>query len=379
MAMMSGNPDVSLQTLSAADGFLARLIYLRTAKQATTQNRATDSFTHAGRTWKYLDAIWFSLESVRNRMLELVPRLGLRGIDNTLDSFINPVLFFQAAVLSLRNTLIGQPSSSLGDVLALYCLSHVVSCQLRSRQNSAISDTQLCIDQWGNTISKHDHRQAFSKLIRALFPELANPSPTSNFFDPVTADYSDLLHFIHRNGPFELRPMQDEDVVGYSLEYSDATHNMLSLPFSRHTDDAPQKGCYAFSGEIPLATPQTSAPLGPHGSALVTNLTLFLEQCGDLFQVLSGLWVTAKHQYSPSSALEQARLQIDDVKSCTQRMRQDESFQDPFSLGILSIVDTFIQLGYLQTPEDVQEYMILVGKVQKRKIDDECSATDTWT
>ncbi|EGU79028.1 hypothetical protein FOPG_12610 [Fusarium oxysporum f. sp. conglutinans race 2 54008] len=375
---MSGNPDVSLQTLSAADGFLAGLIYLRTAKQATTQNRATDSFTHAGRTWKYLDAIWFSLESVRNRMLELVPRLGLRGIDNTLDSFINPVLFFQAAVLSLRNTLIGQPSSSLGDVLALYCLSHVVSCQLRSRQNSAISDTQLCIDQWGNTISKHDHRQAFSKLIRALFPELANPSPVSNFFDPV-ADYSDLLHFIHRNGPFELQPMQDDDLVGYPLEYSDATHNMLSLPDSRITDGAPQKGCYASSGEIPRAMPQTSAPLGPHGSALVTNLTLFLGQCGDLFQILSGLWVTAKYHYSPSSALKQARPQSGDVKPCTQHMRQDESFQDPFSLGILSIVDTFIQLGYLQTPEDVQEYMILVGKVQKRKIDDECSATDTWT
>ncbi|WKT46826.1 hypothetical protein QSH57_011700 [Fusarium oxysporum f. sp. vasinfectum] len=358
---MSGNPDVSLQTLSAADGFLAGLIYLRTAKQATTQNRATDSFTHAGRTWKYLDAIWFSLESVRNRMLELVPRLGLRGIDNTLDSFINPVLFFQAAVLSLRNTLIGQPSSSLGDVLAFYCLSHVVSCQLRSRQNSAISDTQLCIDQWGNTISKHDHRQAFSKLIRALFPELANPSPVSNFFDPV-ADYSDLLHFIHRNGPFELQPMQDDDLVGYPLEYSDATHNMLSLPDSRITDGAPQKGCYAFSGEIPRAMPQTSAPLGPHGSALVTNLTLFLGQCGDLFQILSGLWVTAKYQYSPSSALKQARAQSGDVKPCTQHMRQDESFQDPFSLGILSIVDTFIQLGYLQTLEDVQEYMILVGK-----------------
>ncbi|RKK99237.1 hypothetical protein BFJ71_g6239 [Fusarium oxysporum] len=142
---------------------------------------------------------------------------------------------------------------------------------------------------------------------------------------------------------------------------------MLSLLDSRITDGAPQKGCYAFSGEIPRAMPQTSAPLGPHGSALVTNLTLFLGQCGDLFQILSGLWVTAKYQYSPSSALKQARPQSGDVKSCTQHMRQDESFQDPFSLGILSIVDTFIQLGYLQTLEDVQEYMILVGKVQKRK------------
>ncbi|KAG5772147.1 hypothetical protein H9Q72_001553 [Fusarium xylarioides] len=295
-------------------------------------------------------------------MLELTHRLGFRGMDNTLDSFINPVLFFQAAVLSLRNTLIGQPSSTLGEVVALFCLSHVVSCQLRNNQNPAAGDTQLWFDQWGNTISKYDHRQAFFKLVRALFPELANPSPASNSFDPATTDYSNLLDFINRNGSFEQRPIQDGNLAGYPLEYHDATRNMFSLPLFRHADDAPPNGFCAFGGEIPLETPQTSAPFGPHGSALVTNLTLFLDQCGDLFQMLSGLWVTAKHQYSPLSALNRTRPQNNDVCLYLQRMRQDDSFQDPFSLGILSIVDTFIQLGYLQTPEDVQEYMIMVGK-----------------
>ncbi|EXM23925.1 hypothetical protein RAB80_008897 [Fusarium oxysporum f. sp. vasinfectum] len=375
---MSWNPVVSLQTLSAVDGFLAGLIYLTATKQATTQGRATYSFTHAGQTWKYLDAIWLNLESVRNRMLELVPRLGLRGIDNTLDSFINPVLFFQAAILSLRNTLIGRPPSTQGDILALYCLSHAVSRHLRTSHNSAMNDTQLYIDQWENAISRYDHRQAFASLIRVLFPEIANPSPPSSFLDPVTADYNDPLHFtsMYQDAPFELPPPEG-GLIGCPLEYSNVTPNLLSLSGSQPADQAAQNDRYTFTGETQLIGFQSLVPLDPHGSALVTNLTLFLEQCGDLFQILSGRWVTAKHRYSPSSALNRARPQSNDVSSYLQRMRQDGSFQDPSSMGILSIVDTFIQLGYLQTPEDVQEYMIIVGKVQRRKIEDKYSATDT--
>ncbi|ENH63479.1 hypothetical protein FOC1_g10000224, partial [Fusarium oxysporum f. sp. cubense race 1] len=162
---------------------------------------------------------------------------------------------------------------------------------------------------------------------------------------------------VYQDAPFERLPAQDSVFMGYRLERSYAMPDLLSLP-----DQGARKDCYAFSGEIPLGTPQTSAPLGPHRSVLVANLTLFLEQCGDLFQILSGRWVTAEHQYSPSSALNRARPQSNDVSSYLQRMRQDESFKDPSSMGILSIVDTFIQLGYLQTPEDVQEYMIIVGK-----------------
>ncbi|KAF5547001.1 hypothetical protein FNAPI_8667 [Fusarium napiforme] len=221
--MGSMAPDVSLQTLAAADGLLAGLIYLSTTEQATAESRITKPFVpHNLQSWKHLEVVWINLENVRQRLRALVLTQSLEGIDVAPDSFVDPFVFFQAAISSLRNTLIGQPPSTLIDVLALYC---------------------------------------------------------------------------------------------------------------------------------------------PCGSALVTNLKLFLDQCGDLFQVLSGRWVTAKHQYSPSSAiLDQAKLQCNDVISCIQRMRQGESFQDPFSLGILAIVDLFIQLGYLKTPEDIQEYMIIVGK-----------------
>ncbi|KAJ0138193.1 Uncharacterized protein HZ326_18866 [Fusarium oxysporum f. sp. albedinis] len=363
MTMMPRNPDVSLQALSAVDGFLAGLIYVSATKQATTQGRATGLFTPTSQSWKCLESIWVNLESAQNHILELVPRLGLRGVDNTLDSFINPVLFFQAAILSLRNTLIGRPPSTLGDIVALFCLSHVVSHHLRSSHDSAISNTQLYIDQWENAISRYDHRQAFASLMRALFPELTTPAPSLSLLDPAMVDYIDPLHFMSMNqdAPFEL-PSQEGDLIDYSLEHSDEAPKFLSLSGSQPTDQAAQNDRYTFIGETQLTGFQTLVPLDPHGSALVTNLTLFLEQCGDLFQILSGRWVTAKHQYSPSSALNRARPQSNDVSSCLQCMRQDGFFQDPSSMGILYIADTFIQLGYLQIPEDVQEYMIIVGK-----------------
>ncbi|EXL68462.1 hypothetical protein FOPG_15471 [Fusarium oxysporum f. sp. conglutinans race 2 54008] len=361
--MEAVNPDVSLQTLSAADGFLAGLVYLSATRQATTQCRITEPFVpQMFQSWKYLEDICNNLEKVRESILKLIPVLGLEGIDSTLGSFMDPVMFFQATVFSLRNTLIGQPPSTLGDVLALYSLSHVVSCHLRNSLNIAIGDPHFYIDQWKNAIGRYDHQQEFANLVEALYPELAKPSPASSSLQTVTADYSDPLHFIYQDAPFELPPVQGDGPMGYTLAYSDAAPGLLALPDPKPTNQAVQNG-YSFSGEISPTAPQTSAPLGPHASALVTNLTLFLEQCGELVQILSGRWVTAKHQYTRSSTtLNQGRLQNNDVKSC---MRQDFSFQEPLSLGILSIVDLFIKLRYLQTPQDVQEYMIIVGKVRR--------------
>ncbi|KAF5582709.1 hypothetical protein FPCIR_9380 [Fusarium pseudocircinatum] len=362
--MGSMAPDVSLQTLSAADGLLAGLIYLSTAKQATAQSRITKPFLpHNLQSWKHLEVILINLENVRQRLRALVLSQGLEGIDVAPNSFENPFVFFQVAISSLRNTLIGQPPSTLIDVLALYCLSHVVSYHLRSSHNSVIFNTQLCIDQWANTIIEYDHQQAFVNLIQTVFPEIPSPTLASHFCNAATSDYTDPLYSAYNDAPFELSPVHDYGLISHPPACSSALSDCLSLPEFTCKDQAARNNSHITSGEIPLTRPQTSALLGPCGSALVINLKLFLEQRGELFQILSGRWVTAKHQYSPSSAiLDQARAQCNDVISCIQRMRQGESFQEPFSLGILAIVDLFTRLGYLQTPEDIQEYMIIVGK-----------------
>ncbi|PNP86116.1 hypothetical protein FNYG_01172 [Fusarium nygamai] len=187
------------------------------------------------------------------------------------------------------------------------------------------------------------------------------PPPPLSFLDPVTVDYNDALHFtaMCQDAPFE-PPSREDIIIGEALEYSDAAPTSLNFSDFQPTDQAAQNDRYTLIGQTGL---QILSPLDPHGSALVANFTLFLEQCGDLFQNLSGRWVTAKHQYSPLSALNRARPQNTDVSPYVQRMRQDGSFQGLSSTGILSIVDTFVQLGYLQTPEDVQDYMIIVGKL----------------
>ncbi|RKL29006.1 hypothetical protein BFJ72_g12230 [Fusarium proliferatum] len=366
-------PDVSLQTLSAADGLLAGLIYLSATNQVTAQSRVPKPFVpHNLQSWKHLEVIWINLENVRQRLRALVLCQGVEGIDVAPNSFVDPFVFFQVAISSLRNILIGQPPSTLIDVLALYCLSHVVSYHLRSSHNSVICNTHLCIDQWTNAITRDDHQQTFANLIQPLFSEIPNPALASHFCDPATSDFTDPLYSVYHDEPFELSPVHDYGLISYPPGSSNAISDCLGLPNSRCADQAARKNSHITSGEIPLARPQTSALLCPCGSALVTNLKLFLEQCGELFQILSGRWVTAKHQYSPSSAiLNQARTRCNDVISCIQRMRQGDSFQEPFSLGILAIVDIFTQLGYLQTPEDIQEYMIIVGKVWICKFEDE--------
>ncbi|KAF4439209.1 hypothetical protein FACUT_4286 [Fusarium acutatum] len=185
-------------------------------------------------------------------------------------------------------------------------------------------------------------------------------APPSSFLDPATSDYNDALYLmaLYQDVPFE-PPPQETELIGNYSEQSDTALNLVSLSGSQRTDQEAHNGSYNFIGETGF---QTLVPIDPHGSALVANFTLFLEQCGDLLQNLSGRWVTAKHQFSPLSALNQAGPQNNDVSSYLQRMRQDGSFQDPSSMGILSIADTFVQLGYLQTPKDVQDYMIIVGK-----------------
>lgn len=45
-------------------------------------------------------------------------------------------------------------------------------------------------------------------------------------------------------------------------------------------------------------------------------------------------------------------------------MRQNELSLDATFSAIISVVDKFIQLGYLRTTEDVQEYMLIIGKVE---------------
>ncbi|EMT72520.1 hypothetical protein FOC4_g10001674 [Fusarium odoratissimum] len=98
-------------------------------------------------------------------------------------------------------------------------------------------------------------------------------------------------------------------------------------------------------------------------SAIVSNLICFLTECGDLLHVFSGRGVTTKDLYSCIAFTQGGSEAKTLVNSCVQRLKSYDASQNPPTAGIISIVERFVALGYLQTPEELRKYMLCVGRV----------------
>ncbi|RBQ64520.1 hypothetical protein FVER14953_03550 [Fusarium verticillioides] len=103
-----------------------------------------------------------------------------------------------------------------------------------------------------------------------------------------------------------------------------------------------------------LDTPEPHLSAGDlRQSAVMNILTSFIANCGDLVDIFSGHGVTAKGPHSDVSL---------EVKNFTQALRRHDCFGDPSARGILAIVDRFVDLKYFQSIDEVQDYIMIVGK-----------------
>ncbi|KAM0245547.1 hypothetical protein ACHAP5_005354 [Fusarium lateritium] len=113
------------------------------------------------------------------------------------------------------------------------------------------------------------------------------------------------------------------------------------------------------------STHHTSSLADLQGSAIMLNITRFLENCGDSIQIFSGreLSVTAKDLRS-CVAFNQKGFAAKNLitTSFIQPLRECEICKEPSIPGILSIVDRFVDLGYLQTTGEVRDYMLFVAR-----------------
>ncbi|KAF4445664.1 hypothetical protein F53441_10613 [Fusarium austroafricanum] len=356
------NQRSHVRALSAADGFLAGLIYL-TATRATITQDAHNAGAQHNETWECLNDICTTLQDYWSRLMEAIPTLSLK--DATLNSFMDPAVFLQAGVLSLRNTMTGHTLHTLEDIIALCILSRVTSCYFHNEGNSTTGDDFSRFDHWTNTLSM-EHQQVFNSLMKILWPETSNPFPSVYSFQDL-AEYNDSVNF-NQSALIDLPLVHDDyllnELLGSGLD--DAVPDCLTQLDSQFADQTMQDNCTdsertqatePWTGDLP-----DQVDLGLQGLAIVTNLTDFLEECGDLLQILSGRGVTTRHMHS-STTSSQKRPEVEAlVSSCRQRLRQNGSIQDASTSGILLVVDKFIDLGYLQTIEEVQEYILIIGK-----------------
>ncbi|KAF5611754.1 uncharacterized protein FSUBG_2191 [Fusarium subglutinans] len=357
--------DLNLDALSAADGFLSGLLFLDVTRLNATQWPNTNSLVprpQSLESWKCMGDIRAILHGYWCQMMNGLPSLGPMNINDTLATLTSPTTFYEAAVLSFRNTLTGHPPHTLGEIVALCILSYATSSYLSNKGSLSTNDASPCIDQWRDSISDRDHRQAFTHIMEALYPGTANLNPTPGPSQHM-AEYSEPFGFTYQDAPFGMSSHQDnlieDDFLNYLANYGgDPVPDYFALG-AESTNQMVQRHCAESYRTRPTGAERPSLR-DLQGSAVITQLVYFLEECGELPQILSGRGATTKYANCPVNHLTP---RVDEgVKSCIQRMRQTELSLDTTFSAIISVVDRFIQLGYLRTTEDVQEYMLIVGK-----------------
>ncbi|CEI68260.1 hypothetical protein FVEN_g5569 [Fusarium venenatum] len=316
-------------TLSRAEGFLACLIWINSTRTIVGDDlHANPTFFQDTEQGAVLQNVYSQLEETRLRLVDATQSIALSCREDTLNSFVNPTSFYETAVSGFHNTLLGLPPTALSDVAALCAMSHAISFCLYSTRTPVDFEPFSNFDLWRNAISNHEHRQPFDDLIKAACLEpyltaLANiypvPQYSNDMFDgalELSWD-SDLIH------PNFFLASENEDC---SRNESSQAPDLQSL----------------------------------QGSSIVVNLSHFLEQCGDpLFRLFSRgamgnmCLCIGTSVSSPAASVERLFMQI---------LRDDASLKNPTIQGILSVVDRFVDLGCLQSADEMRDYLLLLGK-----------------
>ncbi|KAF4439211.1 hypothetical protein FACUT_4288 [Fusarium acutatum] len=327
--MKSDSPNK--EAISAVDGLLACLIYLKTDPQVTDPF-VRDICHHIDRYWERLRPI-SSTQTTPN-------------LTTLLNSFKSSAQFHEVAIFTFRNVLVGVKPDSLNAIFSLCSLSYIASCCLRNYDN--FRD----IEVWQNAIRDPQEREVFISLAGVVWPQ-ASLTPIDDALHSQISTVIEPGATTHQNATTQSLAhgfdfVQDEWIFS---DLSNAVWELDVMP------DSP----VAIDVENLHRTSSTLEDL--QGSAIVSNLIYFLIECGDLLHVFSGRGVTAKDLYSCIAFTQGGSEAKNRVDACVQRLKSDGSSQNPCTTGILSIVERFVALGYLQTPEELLKYMLCVGRV----------------
>ncbi|KIL84863.1 hypothetical protein FAVG1_11733 [Fusarium avenaceum] len=368
--MEKASSDSLTRVLSAADGLLASRIFLEATPPTMNQHHcnAIPFFQQNPESLAVLSDIQIKLEDFRASMMTEIAVSGFAGLDTSLDSFANSTLLFEAALGSFRNTLTGTPPNTVGDVVALYSLSQITSCYLRIKGNASVLDIFSNIDVWGFAISVPGHRRAFNDLVQVLrrkTTDSSQPYHIPALYSPeAPVDFNIPSHWACQGMPSEISwQCNFED---YSWEESHLMPDSLVLPNLQFSSQDGQND-HTVLNEGPLGTP-LSAPQVPElqnlqASAVITNLVHFLEECGELLQILSGRGVTTSCM-SPGTSTGQSQSEVQTAikSSFIQPLQNNKFFVDNLSAQrLLVVANRFVELGYLRSIDETRRYLINVG------------------
>ncbi|TVY71952.1 hypothetical protein Focb16_v011502 [Fusarium oxysporum f. sp. cubense] len=322
--------DRKLDAISAVDGLLACLIYLK------TDSEMTDPFVHD--LCHHIDRYWERLGQISST--QTTPNLT-----TLLNSFKSSTQFHEVAIFTFRNVLVGAKPDSLNAIFSLCSLSYIASCYLRNYDNFR------AIEVWQNAIRDPQEREVFINLAGVVWPQVSLIS----IDDTLNSQMPTVIRLGASTQP---NAATQSSALGFDFMRDEWLFNDLSNAVWEL--DAMPDSSVTIGIENLQRTSSTLEDL--QGSAIVSNLICFLTECGDLLHVFSGRGVTTKDLYSCIAFTQGGSEAKNLVNSCIQRLKSDDSSQNPCTAGIASIVERFVALGYLQTPEELRKYMLYVGR-----------------
>ncbi|KAH7166736.1 hypothetical protein DER46DRAFT_573624 [Fusarium sp. MPI-SDFR-AT-0072] len=272
--MKSDSPNK--EAISAVDGLFACLIYLgKTGSEMA--NLFVDNLCH------HFNRYW-------ERLRQLESTKTTPSLTALLNSFNSSTQFFEVAIFTFRNVLVGAKPDSLNAIFPLCSLSYITSCSLRCGRLPAY-DIFLDVEVWRNAIRDPEEREAFTGLASVVWSQVSSISIDDTTKSQTTQTQMQTVTRLNASG--HQTPLSQGSAIEFEFVQDESLFNGLSDPFWGL--DAIDESSF-MSVENFQRTSSNLQDL--QGSAIVSNLICFLTECGELVHVFSGRGVTTKDLYS---------------------------------------------------------------------------------
>ncbi|KAF4445665.1 hypothetical protein F53441_10614 [Fusarium austroafricanum] len=261
-------------------------------------------------------------------------------LENLLRSFRHSTQLCEKAIITLQNVLMGASPHTLDAIFSLCSLSYITSCCLQINGKPGYYDICFDTNAWQSTISDPIQRSVFNHLASILWSFTPTPIPTSSaaLYPAAPSTPGLSSSFV----PQITLNQTSSSELGFIEDY---------MPLNHFPE--------LFSGLEHKQHPWITL----RESASMSNMIYFLKECEELLNIFSGDGVTTKDPYSRIAFYREGPETKDYLNLCIQRLREDNSFQEPSTSAILCIAERFVDLAYLQTIEELRAYALMIGKV----------------
>ncbi|EEU48259.1 uncharacterized protein NECHADRAFT_75648 [Fusarium vanettenii 77-13-4] len=264
--------------------------------------------------WKHFDKVSQSLDE------QIITRLR--------ETYHDAKSLREAGVFAFRDILTGDARKNIETFFAFCSLSHVMAGLLHTRGRLDKTEILAGLPVWLDALEDQEDQEAFQKLAQNLWPE-AN------------------THSFELNTPVAMLP--DSLLASASIP---SIGLLSAVPFV--PPSVPKRRSDALGAVLAYM----DNPAGLHATKIFDAVVQYCSDNGDFWYDLSGRGIISKDN---GSRLDWNGWRAGEKKSIQEqylaRLLLEKDKRDMTSRGIVSVVEGFVDMGYLQSTDETRRYM----------------------